>query len=47
MKFFLKELTFSWRWYNIGAVVEYLEAVPDRGMALITVTAEPSADCPT
>ena len=35
-----KELTFGWRWDNIEAVIEYLEAMPDQGTTLIAVTAE-------
>jgi hypothetical protein len=35
-----QDLTFGWRWDNIEAVIEYLEVMPDRGAALITVTAE-------
>jgi hypothetical protein len=35
-----QDLTFGWRWDNIEAVIEYLEVMPDRGTALITVTAE-------
>ena len=30
-----KDLTFGWRWDNIEAVIEYLEAMPDQGTTLI------------
>jgi hypothetical protein len=35
-----KELTFGWRWDNIEATIEYLEAIPNQGTHLIAVTAE-------
>jgi hypothetical protein len=35
-----QDLTFSWRWDNLESVVEYLEARPDRGTALITKTTD-------
>jgi hypothetical protein len=35
-----KDLTFGWRWANIEAVIEYLEAMPDQGTTLLDVNAE-------
>ena len=34
------ELKFGWKWDNIEAVIEYLEAMPDQGTTLIGITAK-------